>query len=190
MLRRLGTLPALLLGCGLLLPAGPRAAEIEGVRFAESASAAGERLRLHGFGLLRYKVLFRAYVAALYLGEDTSPEEVLSDIPKRLEIEYFWPIAGEDFGRAADTLLEQRLAPQALAALRPRLDELHALYTDVEPGDRYSLTYAPGAGTELALNGRRLGSVPGGDFAAAYFSLWLGEEPLDTKLRDQLLRGP
>jgi hypothetical protein len=45
----------------------------------------------------------------------------------------------------------------------------------------------PGAGTELALNGNRLGVVEGADFAAAYFRIWLGDSPVDTRLRDQLL---
>ena len=62
-----------------------------------------------------------------------------------------------------------------------------ALYEDVEPGDRYALTYAPGVGTELALNGRRLGVLEGADFSAALFSIWIGDEPLDESLRDQLL---
>ena len=37
-------------------------------------------------------------------------------------------------------------------SLRDRIERINALYADVEPGDRYSLTYAPGVGTELALN--------------------------------------
>ena len=45
----------------------------------------------------------------------------------------------------------------------------------------------PGAGTELALNGSRLGIIDGTDFASAYFRIWLGDAPIDTRLRDQLL---
>ncbi len=58
----------------------------------------------------------------------------------------------------------------------------------MKPGDRYSLTYLPGEGTELAKNGVPLALVPGEDFARAYFGIWLGEDPLDRDLRDQLLK--
>jgi hypothetical protein len=57
----------------------------------------------------------------------------------------------------------------------------------VEPGDRYTLTYAPGWGTELALNGEPLGRIAGPDFASAVFSIWLGDEPMDKPLKRRLL---
>jgi Chalcone isomerase-like len=64
---------------------------------------------------------------------------------------------------------------------------LHALYENVKPGDRYSLIYIPGRGTELALNKTSKGTIEGADFAAASFAFWLGQKPLDRSLRDQLL---
>ena len=56
----------------------------------------------------------------------------------------------------------------------------------MKPGDRYALTYIPGVGTELALNGKPKGVIEG-DFAAAYFAIWLGAKPLDASLKAQLL---
>jgi Chalcone isomerase-like len=70
---------------------------------------------------------------------------------------------------------------------RPGLDRLNAWYRDVEPGDRYSLTYVPGVGTELALNDQRLGVIDGAHFADAYFRIWHGDRPIDASLRDRLL---
>ena len=67
------------------------------------------------------------------------------------------------------------------------IDQLAALYRDVEPGDRYALTFAPGRGTQLLLNGAPLGSIDGDDFAAAVFAIWLGADPIDRGFRDRLL---
>jgi hypothetical protein len=39
----------------------------------------------------------------------------------------------------------------------------------------------------LALNGTEVGVIDGGDFARAYFGIWLGDEPIDDRFRDQLL---
>ena len=43
------------------------AAEVEGVRFSDALRVGDTQLRLHGTGLLRYRVFIKGYVAALYL---------------------------------------------------------------------------------------------------------------------------
>ena len=164
-------------------------AEIEGVTFADRYQAGETPLVLNGVGLLRYRVFIKAYVGALYLGEGVRPEAVLSDVPKRLELEYFWSIAGPDFGKAAEKVLTDNFPPTILAPLRSRLDRLNALYQDVKPGDRYALTYLPGVGMELALNGTPKGTIEGADFAAAYFAIWLGKKPIDISMKVQLLKS-
>ena len=77
--------------------------------------------------------------------------------------------------------------PQEIERLKTRIDYHNSLYVDVAPGDRYALTYLPGVGTELSLNGRPLGVIEGSDFAAAIFSLWLGETPFDGRFKNDLL---
>jgi hypothetical protein len=174
--------------CIAALTAQPgTAAELEGVHFADQVRAGDATLQLSCVGLLRYKLFIKAYVAALYLGDGAVAGDALADVPKRLDLSYFWSISGADFGKAGDEILAQNVDAQTFAALRSRLDRINAWYRDVKPGDRYSLTYVPGTGTELALNGNRLGVVDGADFAAAYFRIWLGDTPIDTRLRDQLL---
>jgi acyl-CoA synthetase (AMP-forming)/AMP-acid ligase II len=76
-----------------------------------------------------------------------------------------------------------------LARIQSRIERINAAYRDVKPGDRYSLTYLPGRGTELALNGKPLIVIEGADFAAAYFGIWLGREPIDENLKRDLLKG-
>jgi chalcone isomerase-like protein/GTP cyclohydrolase I-like protein len=163
------------------------ATELEGVHFADQYRSGNVTMRLSCVGLLRYKLFIKAYVAALYLGEGAANRDVFADVPKRLELSYFWSIRSADFGKAGDAILAQNVDAQTFAALRPRLDRINALYRDVKPGDRYSLTYVPGVGTELALNGRPLGVIDGADFGAAYFRIWLGDHSIDARLRDQLL---
>jgi chalcone isomerase-like protein len=69
----------------------------------------------------------------------------------------------------------------------PRIEYHNSLYVDVKPGDRYSLTYVPGQGTKLRLNGVERGTIEGADFAAAIFSIWLGAKPMDNKFKRSLL---
>lgn len=185
--RTLAPIIAAALVIAALPPRPGAAAELEGVHFADQVRAGDATLRLSCTGLLRYKLFIKAYVAALYLGDGAGSADILGDVPKRLELSYFWNISGADFGKAGDQIIAQNVDAQTLSALRPRLDRINAWYRDVKPGDRYSLTYVPGTGTELALNGNRLGVVEGADFAAAYFRIWLGDNPIDSGLRSQLL---
>ncbi len=160
---------------------------VNGVSFRRAVSANGSDLSLHRAVLFRYRRIIRAYTAALYFGPGVEPSQILGDVPKRLELNYHVGIDGEDFGPAAIEVMSRMYRPEQIAALQPRLDRLHSHYRDVADGDRYALTYTPGRGTELALNGRPLVTIPGADFQRAYFSIWFGRQPISGLLRDQLL---
>lgn len=176
------------IAAGLLLLAASlaAAAEIAGVRFEKSVTAGETRLELVGVGKLRWWML-TPYVGAFYVGEGVDPARWRDDVPKRLELEYFYSIAGEKFGPAGEEVLAQNVSADGIDPLRERLRKIDRLYVDVEPGDRYALTYLPGRGTELSRNGKPLGTIEGADFAAAYLSIWLGEKPISDAFRDQLL---
>ena len=126
------------------------------------------------------------YDAALYLPADVPGKDVLRNVPKRLELRYHIAIKGEKFGESAVPFLEKSVAAEELARFKPRLEQLNRLYRDVKEGDRYALTYAPGKGTTLSLNGSPLGTIEGADFAAAYFAIWLGAKPISDTMRDEL----
>jgi len=161
----------------------------EGVAFPDIHEVGGTVLRVRGVGLLRYMAFIKVYVAAFYLEDDIPSEKALSDVPKRLEISYFHGITAEDFARSTDAFIEKNVEPELLPHLRSRIHRLNAWYEDVKPNDRYALTYIPGQGTELALNGEVKGVIQGSDFAAAVFSMWLGREPVNESLKRGLLGG-
>jgi hypothetical protein len=172
----------------LLLYVSPAdATVVENVSFDNQVKVGQQTLEIKGAGVLRYLRFIKAYVGALYTQPGITPELILSDIPKRLEIEYFYALKGEDFGPATYKGLEKNLSTEEIERLRSRIDYHNSLYVDVQPGDRYSLTYQPGIGTELALNGQPIGVIEGADFAAAIFSLWLGKEPYDKQFKNALL---
>lgn len=173
----------------VMAPSLAIALTVENAAFAESIQAGPVTLPLRNAALLRYLKIIKAYVAALYLPEGVTPDRVLSDVPKRLELHYLVPIKGPDFGKGAEPTLKLNHTPAELAKLRDRIDRINAIYRDVRPGDRYALTYIPGRGTELSLNGSPLTVIEGADFAAAYFGIWLGRESIDDKLKRDLLKG-
>lgn len=186
-LPRLSPLTGLLLASLVVWVLPATAAEIEGVTFAESYQAGSITMPLYGIGLAKFLRTIKVYVGALYVNRWTNPEMVLEDVPKRLELSYFRSVEAKDITRASEKNLTDNVPQTVIATLRPRIDRLHRLYEDVKPGDRYALTYVPGIGTELAFNGIRKGLIEGADFAAAYFAIWLGPDPINQPLKEGLL---
>jgi len=172
-----------------LHPQGAQALTLENVTFVDEITIGGKRVPIRNAALLRYMKVIRVYVAALYLPKGITSEAVLSDVPKRLELTYLVSIEKHNFGKGAAPTLERNNTPAELARLQGRIERINAAYKDVKPGDRYSLTYLPGRGTELALNGTPLITIEGADFAAAYFGIWLGRSAFDDGLKRDLLKG-
>lgn len=176
-----------LIGFFIFLTMPAMAAQIENVYFPNEYATGNVELKIRGTGLLRYMVFLKAYVGGLYLPEDVPADAALSAVPKRLEVEYFHAIKGKDFGPATRKMIAKNVDDQTYQRLQPKIDLHITMYEDVKPGDRYSLTYIPGKGTELALNGESKGIVVGSEFAAALFSIWLGKRPIDESFKKQIL---
>lgn len=170
--------------------AGAAAAEIEGIPFDDQYRTGNLVLTLRGLGTLKYMMVIKVYVAALYLGDGVPSKAVLSDTPKRLVIHYFRGIKAKDFARSTNALIMKNAGSEVFERLRRDIARLNALYEDVHRGDRYSLTYIPGTGTEIALNGISTGFIMGADVARAVFSMWFGTSPLNTSLKNALLGKP
>jgi hypothetical protein len=156
-------------------------------QFTPEVAVHGQTLPLRGTGRLVWMRMVTVYDAGLYLPAGVPGKDALKDVAKRLELRYHISIKREKFGESAVPFLEKNVAAEELARLKPRLEQLNRLYRDVKEGDRYALTYVPGTGTTLTLNGNPLGTVDGADFAAAYFTIWLGAKPISDTMRDELM---
>jgi len=147
----------------------------------------GHVLKLHGTAVLRMGLVFKIYAASLYLPAGVRAESVLDDIPKRLEVYYLHETPRERMIETANKTLARNLEASRLERLKPPVDTWHAAYRDGPKGGVAALTYVPGSGTQYALNGDVLVTVPGPGFAAAYFGVWLGEHPGSKSVKKQLL---
>lgn len=149
-----------------------------------------ENILLHRTGVaeLNYKNIIRAYTGAFYIEKGVSPSMALGDVPKRLDIEYHLPIKARDFAFATRFLIKRNVGSERYAELEDSLAEFVELYEGVEDGDRYSLLYLPGRGTELFLNGRSLGLVnDSSNLSRELFSLWIGSKPIDIAFKYEIL---
>ncbi|MGM0983058.1 MAG: chalcone isomerase family protein [Pseudomonadota bacterium] len=159
--------------------------EVEGASFPATVETDERRYERIGHGLFRY-MIWDAYAGAYYQAQGFPRPAPLSKVPRRLELEYFHAIEAEEFAEATRKSVREALDEATYAELRSPLETFNDRYRDVEPGDRYALTW-DGDRLTLALNGETLYEGNDPDLASALFGIWLGEEPLGEAFRDDLL---
>lgn len=175
----------------LALPSGLFAAgetrTLKGVAMPESLSFEGAALALNGMGL-RTKVVFKVYVAGLYLEKKSADGMAIavSEQVKRMELVFLRNVDGPTVAEAITGGFAKNAGP-ALPALKARIEKFSKMIPDVKKGDRLLFIYRPGSGLEVQANGRTTGKVEGKDFSDALFRVWLGAEPADKALKAGLL---
>ena len=172
------------------------AADIEGVRVEERvALAGGPSLILNGAGI-RHKLTFiKLYVGALYLpAKKSGAEEIIND-PGAKRIAMFVlanEISAADMVASMNNALAANLLPLELAPIEERLRALNHMMVNermLKKGAVVTLNYLPATGTHIRINSEEKLVIKGEDFFRALLRIWIGNEPVDGRLRDAMLGG-
>lgn len=182
-----GILPAIAALAVMASTAG--AAELKGVRFPDTAQVDADTLVLNGLGL-RQATAFKVnvYVAGLYLAEKSQDPQAILDsrTPKRLVLHFLRPLDSAELTNAWDEGFAKNAASQ-IPVLKERIEKIKSFTKDMKTGQELAFTYRPGKGVETDIDGAVIGTVEGDDFAGAFFSIWLGDNPPNKALKDGLL---
>ena len=168
------------------------AATLEGQRFDDSARVATRDLALNGLGL-RSMLFIKIYVAGLYLTEKATTLRVIANMPgpKRLQLRMLRKADADDFIEALIEGIEDNTSKAERAQLSARMQQLSQtmmVIGSVVAGDNLNFDFVPGVGTSITVNGATKGSViEGADFYNAVLKIFLGEDPMDERLKAGLL---
>ncbi len=165
------------------------AGEVAGVKMPDTITVEGKTLKLNGMGL-RKKVLFKVYVAGLYVENPSKDAAKLisSDEVKSITLNILRSLSGSQIGEAISGGFWHNSKAQ-MGALTDRLQKLTGMFPAVGEGDQIVLTYVPGKGTSVTAKDQAKGVIEGKDFADALFSVWLGGNPVQEDLKKALLGG-
>ena len=175
----------------LLLSLTAVAAEVGGVKLDDKSSLGGKDLLLNGAGI-RTKVVFKVYVASLYLpAKATDLAGVLAANPRRVQLNLLRDLSADDLaGALADGIKETSTAEQA-AAVKAQTDQLLSIMKSVgqaKTGEVVTMDFAGGE-TRISFNGQAKGSIAGEPFNAALMRIWLADKPVQADLRKAMLGG-
>ena len=165
---------------------GADALEGDQDRFPQNLQVGDTALYRAGVGRMRRWMITGADVA-LYVPKGTKRNEILDGRPLAVSFYYYVRIRGEQFTEAGVETLQENVDDAVLEKQSSNIEKMGSWLTDVGRGDRYLLTYAPEIGTTLKRNGKKLGIIEGADFAAVYFQIWLGENPIDERMYNALV---
>ena len=173
----------------LAVAASAVAGEAAGVKLPDTATIEGKTLKLNGIGL-RKKMMFKVYVAALYVETPSTDAATLlaSDQVKSITLHILRGLDGAQIGEAISDGFWHNSKKQ-MPELNERLQKLIGMFPAVVEGDQIVLTYVPGKGTSVVAKGQARGTIEGKDFADALLSVWLGANPVQDDLKAALLHG-
>jgi long-chain acyl-CoA synthetase len=167
------------------------AADVAGVRLDDRATVGGQELVLNGAGV-RTKMMFKVYVASLYLrqkGADLAA--TLASTPRRVQLNLMRDLSANQLVDALVDGLNESNSPEQVAAVKPQTEQLAGImkaFGEVKEKDVVTLDFIDGA-TRVALNGQSKGSIPGEAFNQALMRVWLGDKAVQPDLRKAMLGG-
>jgi hypothetical protein len=176
------------------LPSAHAAAPItlENQTFPAGATVAGTPLQLNGVGL-RAAFIYKIYLAGLYLPSKAgSGAEVFAEAgAKRVQVRMLMDGPSDEFATAFTGGIAKRTPADQVAVMQGRIDAFDRMLRsvgNVKKGDVVNLDYAPAVGLTMTVNGKPVGApVPGPDLYAALLQIFVGERPVDAKMKAGML---
>ena len=169
---------------------GLHAAEVAGVKVADSIKVGSNELVLNGAGL-RSKLFIKVYVGALYVGQKSSTSAAIFDsaTPRRMVLRLLRDLDADSLHSALDEGLRNNHSAAELSDMKAQADQLGGIMKamgKVHEGDTVSIDFSA-EGVVVSQNGEVRGKVAGAGFAKALLKVWLGDKPADASLKKALL---
>jgi hypothetical protein len=170
----------------------PSAQDLGGVKLTPTVQVAGSTLQLNGAGV-RYRFVVKVYAAALYLGtRATTPEAVLGQPgPKRMHVVMLRDIDANELGRLFTRAMQDNASKESFSKSIPgtlRMADIFSAKKRLAAGEHFSVDWVPGQGTLVLVNGVAQGDpIKEPEFFDALMRIWLGHNPADRMLKEQLL---
>jgi hypothetical protein len=153
------------------------AASVAGVNLEDRITVGDKALVLNGAGL-RKKFVVKVYAGGLYLPakQSNAATVMATDQPRRMVMHFLYSVTKAQMAEAWSEGLADN-TPNASPEVRTAFKTLETWMEDVPKGNRIVLTYVPGTGTTVEVNGKNKGTLGGKAVADAILNTWIGPKP-------------
>ena len=153
------------------------AVTVAGVKVNDTTTVNGQTLVLNGAGV-RKKLFIKVYVGALYLPAKQSDAAAIlaADTHREMVMHFVFNVGKGKIAEAWEEGLEAN-TPNASADVKNAFKTLSSWMEEMKDGQSIVLTYVPGTGTTVNVNGKVKGTLPGKATADAILATWIGPKP-------------
>lgn len=180
------------LALALSLSGAAQAVEVGGLKFDDTVKVAGKELKVNGAGV-RTRIVIKVYALVLYLPEkkDTAAGVLESAGPRRFSLGLLREVTGEELGQAFMAGITANTDKAERSKFVNQLAQFGEAFVNIpqaKKGDVINVDWVPDTGTVMTFNGKPIGE-PLKDIAFynAVLKIWLGDKPVDSSLKPQLL---
>ena len=153
------------------------AATVAGVNLEDRTTVNNQTLVLNGAGL-RKKFVVKVYVGGLYLPakQGSAATVIATDQPRKMVMHFLYSVSKSQMAEAWSEGLADN-TPNASPEVKTAFKTLESWMEDVPKGNRIVLTYVPGIGTTVEVNGKNKGTLGGKAVSDAILNTWIGPDP-------------
>jgi hypothetical protein len=153
------------------------AATVAGVKLEDRITVGNQALVLNG-AALRKKFIIKVYVGGLYLPakQSNAATVIATDQSRRMVMHFLYSVSKSQMAEAWSEGLADN-TPNASPEVKTAFKTLESWMEDVPKGNRIVVTYAPGTGTTVEVNGKSKGTLGGKAVADAILNTWIGPKP-------------
>lgn len=166
------------------------AAEESDVKLPDKMKLGDKELVYNGAGTIT-KFFFKVYVIALYVEKKTNDANYLlnKDVPYIIYMHFKRDGIGSD--KIIDAWNEgfEKSTGGKTDKIKDKIKEFNSWFDGIEmnENDTYRFEYLPGTGTKVYINNKYKGNIPGFAFKKALLGIWLGSDPRDDDVKEEML---
>ena len=179
--------------CCLTAGSSMAALQVGSTQFEDKLTKEGTELVLNGAGL-REIFFVDVYSAGLYLTQKSNDANTVITMkgPKSVRLVLERDVDAADFVEALNDGITDNTTEKEREELKTELQSLIAvmnLIGDVKKGDQVDFDFTNKHATSVSVNGKLIGEKIGGlKLYQAVLKIWLGDKPIDSGLKADLLK--
>lgn len=176
-----------------LIPLASQARNISDVKLEEiiKVDDSGAELSLNGAALRKTYMVINTYVGGLYLENPSHDENQILETDEHRRMLFHVLLRNVTARKVAQALkdaLVLNITTEEQKELEPNINQFLAMFDGkLKRGDEVNIDYIPGEGTRVNIGGNNKGIIPGKPFADALLSVWVGENPVGSGFKQDIL---
>lgn len=164
--------------------------KVGAVTLPNTVTVGGEELALNGAGIRKKAMILKLYSGGLYLGSPSTDAKAIINANENMSIKLHITsgfVSSEAMSEAVSDGFDASMDGDT-SSLSAEIKKFIGFFSDeIVENNVFDITYDKDRGVVAYKNNVELGAIKGMAFKKALFGIWLGNDPVDSKLKKAML---